>query len=303
MTLSAIKPELVEVPVGLIDEPRLMSRNEVDDAHVDDLVQSIRQQGFTSSIVLARVGDRYEVIAGHHRTLAARRVPLATVPALVYPSYLDGIQAIQHSENALQKPTSPCDQAIWYAELVELYPDEGTDGVARRVGEKRDFVEARLALLNGDPEVFRALGNDEIKIGVAQQLNRCTELAHRRMLLDQAIRGGATVGLVTQWVSEWRTIHLPASSGAPLPAPDASGPTPIMQEYFRCRHCGEKHNTANMLPVQIHDYCLQQLTDPATGMFRSRADYVMFPRTREDAVALVKRLIERFPELADESAA
>lgn len=302
MNLAAVKPELREIPIGLLIEPRLLSRIQVRDENVESLAERIRSQGFTSAIIVAKVEDVYEVIAGHHRLLAARRVGLVALPCLAYPSYLDGIQAIQQSENADRVPTTAADEAVWYAQLQELDADAGTDGVAARVGKTRAYVEGRLALLAGDEKIFAALADERITIGVAQQLNRCTDPLHRGYLLDLALRQGATVAIATGWISEWRQVHEPANRGAVEPVSVSAGGPVVSNDYFRCRICGERDNTANMQPVNAHDYCLRQQIDPTTGLFRSRIDSIEFPRTRDAAVALVDRILERFPELTEESA-
>lgn len=296
-------PEFRQIPIALIDEPTLPSRTTMDEQRLAELVTSIRTLGFISSIVVIAIGDRFRVVAGHRRTIAARQAGIVVLPCLVYFDEAAALDAIQHAENRHREELSVTDEAIWFAQLLEAHPEDGTDGLALRVGETRNYVENRLALLAGCDRVFKALADHSINVGVAQQLNRCSEDAHRFMLLDMAVRGGATVGLVTQWISEWKTIHAPAS-GHLLPGGTVTAPgyTPA-NEYFRCKVCGENTDTPNMVPVQLHSYCLQTMVDPATGFFRSRADTVAFPRTREEAVALVRRVLERFPELADESAA
>jgi ParB/RepB/Spo0J family partition protein len=296
-------PDFRVIPHGDIDEPALPSRTEMDEQKLDELVASMQRDGFNSVIGVLSVGDRYEVIFGHRRWHAARRAGIVALPCFVYANRRDAAMRLQYGENWLREDVSVTDEAILFAQLLDAEPEMGTDGLASRVGQSRAYVEGRIALLRGCERVFAALKDKTIPIGVAHELNKCTEDTHRFLLLDMAIRGGSTVGLVRQWVQEWRTIHAPAAAGPAAPVVGAGGPSPIIQEYFRCRQCGETHNTANMLPVQIHDYCLQQLTDPATGMFRSRADYVIFPTTREEAIALVRRVVTRFPELADEPAA
>jgi ParB/RepB/Spo0J family partition protein len=301
--LQRTPPELRQIPIALIDEPALPSRTEMDEQRMEELIASIRALGFISVIVVVLVGARYRVVAGHRRTIAARRAGVAVLPCLVYTDEGAALDAIQHAENRHREELSVTDEAIWFAQLLEAHPKEGTDGLAARVGESRNYVEGRLALLQGCERVFAALAARRISIGVAQQLNRCTEDAHRWMLLDMAERGGATVGLVSQWVNEWRTLHAPAAGTAiDTPIVSAGGPS-LNNDYFRCRVCGENDNTANMQPVQIHDYCLRSLLDPATGFFRSKADYVLFPNTPDEAVRLVQRLLVRFPELADGTAA
>jgi ParB/RepB/Spo0J family partition protein len=302
-TPSAVHPEFRAIPLALIDEPQLPSRTEMDETKMEQLVAAIRSDGFLSVVNVVQRGERYEVVAGHRRTIAARRAGLVALPCYIHQPDSPSLKRVQHTENARREELSVTDEAIWFQQLLDEQPGDGTDGVCALVGETRAYVEGRLALLQGCMRVFEALSHGEISIGVAQQLNKCTEDAHRYMLLDTAIRSGAKVGVVAQWVSDWRTIHAPAAGITPNGPPITPGPAPIVNDYFRCRVCGEKDNPGNMQPVQVHDYCLQPLIDKSTGFFRSRADYVTFPTTREDAVALIHRLLVRFPELANGDAA
>lgn len=299
MSEPRVEPELRRVPIGLINPPRDRSRVDVDEAHVEQLAADMRMNGFTSAVSLARDGDRYEIIGGEHRFLAAGRAGILTIPALVYPSYEAGLEAIQSSENELQLPTSAADQAVHYQRLLERYPDEGTDGVAARVKKSRDFVEQRLALLNGDEDIFGALAAKLLTIGVAEQLNKVSDQLHRRYLLDLAIQqGGVTVAIAASWVREWKEIHEPAMRGAAPIAP-SEAPRPIVEQYWKCRICDLDENTPNIRSLPVHDYCEHAVLRPALAQFRNRGDYIPFPRTREDAIALINRVTDRFPELLE----
>jgi ParB/RepB/Spo0J family partition protein len=298
VTTAAPRLELRIIPTLKIRPPALPSRTTMDDELMDELVRSMERDGFVSVIGVVPIDDDFEVVYGHRRRIAAERASIPAIPCFVFESKTAATMRLQYGENKIREALSPTDEAVLFRQLLDDDPSVGTDGLAARLGEKRDYVEGRLALFHGCERVFAALADKAIPIGVATELNRCTEDAHRFMLLDMAIRGGATVGLVKQWVHEWRTQHLPASAAGAAAAPGPAGPTPITQNYFQCRICGETQNTANMLPVNVHDYCLQQLIDPATGIIRSRADFVQFPRTREAAVALIQRFVERFPEIA-----
>lgn len=297
MNTQQLEPELRRVPIGLIDPPRDRSRVDVDEAHVEELAADMRVNGFTSAVILARNGDRYEVIGGEHRFLAAPRAGIPAIPALVYPTYEAGYEAIQASENELQLPTTAADQAIHYQRLLERRPEDGTDGVAARVKRSRDFVEQRLALLHGDEEIFGALAAKLIPIGVAEQFNKVTDQVHRRYLLDLALRqGGVTVAIACAWVREWREVHAPALRNAP--AAGANDPTrPVADEPFTCALCGLHDNTPRFQTLWVHDYCVPATLKPALAFFRARGDTVAFPSTLEDAYALITRIIERFPQI------
>ena len=297
----AVEPELVRVPHALIDEPALPSRSELPDDHLATLAADMRVHGFTSTIILARVGDRYEVIAGHCRWHAARAANIALIPALVYPTKHDGIEAMQWTENALRADLPPADEAVWFAELVERHPTLGTDGVAARLGLSRGYLEGRLALLRGDTEVFAALKARTITIGVAQQLNRISHQTWRRYYLDLAVTHGATIGIVQRWVHDLERTLLPATQdGAAFDAPAPPPPTSIT-DYWRCVCCEREHDTAQMIPIQIHRYCIQAQLTPALELYRDRHLLVRRPRTIDEAAALVSEVLDQFPALAGES--
>ncbi len=297
MTSALLRPELRTIPIGAIDEPALPSRTSMDDTKMDELVGSMRAIGFISVLVVVAVGERFEVVAGHRRRIAAGRAGVVTVPCLVYPSKDAALEAVQHAENRHREDLNPADEAIWFQQLFDLHPDDGTDGVAARVGESRAYVEGRLALFQGDEEVFRALEQGRITIGVAQQLNRIGEVMGRRHLLDQALRNGATVGIVKGWVEEWKRSMEPVLrhvTGDGAPPPSA---IPMLDDYFTCHLCELKEHPQSMRPIQMHDYCVQAVLVPALKFFRHRDQYLARPTTIDDARELINDLVDRFPAL------
>lgn len=299
--LAHVRPEYREIAIELIDDPELASRINPDDESIESLVQRIRTLGFFSTINVKPRGDRFEVIAGHRRTIAARRAGLSTLPCLVYPSDACLLEAIQQAENVERKELSPAEEAIWFAELYERHPEEGTDGLAARVNEKRAYVEARLALLQGDDQVFAALRDGKIGVGVAQQLNRCTNQMYRRHLLDQAIRNGCTVATAATWIAEWVATIEPATRGAlkaDAPAPAAA---PIVNDYFTCHACGSKAHPERMRPINVHDYCVDANVAPALEMWRRKSDYIARPRTLAEAIDLVNTIVDAWPDIAREA--
>lgn len=297
MAPHAFTPDLLRVPHALIDQPALPSRTAMDDQKLDELIADMRAHGFTSAMVLARVGERFEVIAGHRRWFAAKAADILEVPALVYPSKHAGIEAIQFSENAKREDLSPADEAIWFQELYEKHKDLGTDGVAARLGVRRDYFEGRIALLSGDPEVFAALKRGAIGVGVAVILNRIPSQAYRRNCLDQAETGGATVAAAAGWERYYKTQLGPATQdGAALEVKPAEN-LPRAPEFYTCAACGRDADTLNMQQVMVHRYCVQAILAPAVAMFNDRRSYVQYPRTVDQAAALVTQLSDDFPEL------
>jgi ParB family chromosome partitioning protein len=303
VSLASVRPELRQIPIAFIDKPELPSRTTMDDEKMAELVGSMRTIGFISILVVVQVGERYEVVAGHRRSIAAGLAGIAIVPCLVYPSKDDAVEAVQHAENKHREDLNAADEAIWFQQLFDKYPDEGTDGVAARVSESRAYVEGRLALFQGDELIFEALAAGRITIGVAQQLNRCPHEMYRRSLLDQALHSHATVATVSSWIADYKRTMEPALRDVPGNGAPVTTGIAIQTDYFTCQLCSSKDNPANMRPVNVHDYCIQAVLVPALALWNGRGDAVQFPRTLREAHALIDRLIERFPEIVPDDSA
>jgi ParB/RepB/Spo0J family partition protein len=302
VSVRDIPREFRDVPYGLIDAPALPSRTAMDETLMDELVESVRQHGILQPLVLARTGERFEVVAGHRRSIAAGRAGLVTVPAIVYPSVVTALTAIQYAENRHREDLNAADEAILFSELLERDCAGDVDRLCAQLGEKRTYVENRLLLFHGDEEIFRQLQAGKIPIGVAQQLNRCTEQQYRRYLLHQAIVGGATVAVVSGWIADWKQ-QLPPASGEPVGQASAPAPGAIpITNYFVCVCCGGTDNVHLMQPVNVHQHCRLAILDKALEQWQHRGESLRYPRTTDEAVALITELLDRFPQIAPDEA-
>lgn len=300
MTTAILRREFRELPIALIDEPVLPSRSTMDDEKMRELVESIRTVGLIQPINVAAVAERFEVIAGHRRRIACGQAGLAVVPCIVYPSKSAGLEAVQHAENKHREDLSAADEAYWFAELLEGRAGGDVDALCALVGEKRAHVEGLLNLLHGDEQIFKALEHSEIGKGVAQELNRCGDQLHRRMLLWQAKQNGATVAMVHGWIAEWKHVHAPATqAGAAEPSSAPAAAIPAMN-FFVCRLCNKSDNVHTMQPINIHAHCYTAWFEDMLAMWERRHEFVRYPRTLEEASDLVTELADRFPMMLEQ---
>ena len=268
MSLSQIVREFRELPLGLIDAPELPSRAAMDETLLDELTASIRSIGLVNPITVASTAGRYEVVAGHRRLIACKRAGLAAVPCIVYPTKDAALEAVKYAENRHREDLNPADEAIWFHELLERIPEADVDRLCDQLGENRSYVEGRLLLFQGDPLVFQALQDGRIKIGVAHELNKCTDERMRRYFLDAAIRGGATIAVVTGWIQDWkRETGAQPPAGGNIIAPSAPAAVPETN-YFTCACCGGADNVHLMVPVNMHQHCKLAIFDKLIAAYR-----------------------------------
>jgi ParB/RepB/Spo0J family partition protein len=265
VTVRELRVDYQEIPTQLIDEPVTPSRSKMEDEPLDELASDMRENGQLVPISVARVGERFEVIAGHRRRLAAGRVGLPVMRCLVYASKSDALERIKFAENFYREDLSPAEEAAYFQELLELKCGGDTNALTELLGLKRSFIENRLLLFQGAPEVFHALEEKKIGIGVAHALNRIDEKMMRDHYLKMAILGGATEHMVRRWVDDWASSRGPAREEGDAPAP-AAAPAPVVQtNFFTCYVCGGSHDVHEMQPVNIHTSCRKAILDPALG--------------------------------------
>lgn len=265
----AIKPEPREIPVGLIDEPELAARLGMDPVKLDELTASIRKHGIIQRLILARNGDRYEVVAGHRRFLCGKRAGLAAVPADVYPNKAAALEGLKHAENRFREDLSPAEEASYFDDLLKRDAGGDVEKLCEIVGESFDYVSTRLLLFQGCPLVFTALAEKKIKLGIAIELNKVTDERVRRALLHDAMAGGATIAVVRGWVTSWK---LDVERGSePLPPPDAPSPAGAAPTYnfFTCVCCGGTENVHLMVQVNVHQHCKLAILDKLLAAYNN----------------------------------
>lgn len=73
----------MNIPLNLIQPSPQPVRSSWDEAKMAELIESIRERGVIAPIKVRPVGDRYEIVYGHRRFEASRRLGLAEIPVIV----------------------------------------------------------------------------------------------------------------------------------------------------------------------------------------------------------------------------
>lgn len=269
MSELSLKSEPREIPIGLIDPPVMPARMEMNEEKFAELCSSIRKFGILQRIILVVTGDRYEVVAGHRRFLAACRVNLAAVPAEVYPTLDAAHEGIKHAENRFREDLSPAEEAVKFQELLDGVAGGDVERVCEIVGESFDYVSDRLLLFQGCPVVFAALQERKIQLGAAKEINKVSDERVRRAFVHDAVAGGATVAVVRGWVTDWKRDADRGS--APLPPPEApSQPGAAVPAWTpTCLCCGGTENVHLMVQVNVHSHCKLAILDKLVAAYNN----------------------------------
>lgn len=244
------------ISLDLIDDPERPMRHDLSPESVEDLVQSIRQVGIIEPLVVKPKGDRYEIIAGHRRALAAGIANVAQVPCYVVNATKEQGELLKIHENLYRADVRPSDEADHYKYLIEHHKMSPVR-LAKLINKSESYVTDRLAIFNYPPELRHALDTGEIKFSVAREFARLDDLPKMREYLKYAILNGITASLSRQWVQDYERSKEPQQPTAQTThAPDPV--TGVIEHLSTCVFCMNPINLREANVVYIHDKCLDE---------------------------------------------
>lgn len=173
-------------------------RTRMDDASLEALAHSIREQGVIQPILVRPVSDgRFEIIAGERRWRAAEIAGLKDIPALVRT--VPDQTALAHAliENIQREDLNPLEEAQGLQRLIEEF-GLTHDAVAKAVGRSRSAVTNILRLQELSKPVQEHLLCGRLDMGHARAL----------LALSGAQQAGAAARVVAQGLSVRETERL-----------------------------------------------------------------------------------------------
>lgn len=158
-----------ELPLGSMVPNRAQPRTHFDEAALLELAESLKQHGMVQPIVVRKVGNQFEIIAGERRWRAARKAGLAMVPVVIKDVPDDRLLEIALVENIQRQELNPIEEATAYWQLGE-HLRLTQEQVADRVGKSRPQVANTLRLLRLPAELKAEVAKGRLSTGHAKVL-------------------------------------------------------------------------------------------------------------------------------------
>jgi ParB family chromosome partitioning protein len=171
---------------------RYQSRKEFDGEEQRNLVTSIRKSGIIQPIIVRRLQNGYEIIAGERRWRAAQEAGLKEVPILVREAEDLDMAEISLIENIQRSDLNPIEEAEAFLMLMEKFGLSHED-ISVRVGKDRTTVTNAVRLLKLSPEVREALSKKQLTAGHARALLSLSSAAEQVRLLRDILKNGLNV--------------------------------------------------------------------------------------------------------------
>jgi ParB family transcriptional regulator, chromosome partitioning protein len=177
--LSALIPDVpdsrsspADVDIDRLSPNDFQPRAHADEERLDDLARSIKANGIIQPIVVRRVGDRFQIIAGERRWRAALKAGLRRVPIVVRDVAAGQERSLLEMaliENIQREDLNPIEQALAYRRLADDF-QLTQEEIAGAVGKDRATIANHLRLLKLPDEVRADVASGTLSMGHARAL-------------------------------------------------------------------------------------------------------------------------------------
>jgi len=181
-----------ELPLTQVKPCSFQPRKEFTKEALQDLANSIREQGVLQPLVVRPLDGGYEIIAGERRWRAAQQAGLKTVPAVIRDADDKTTLELALVENLQREDLNPIEAALGYSQLIERFRLT-QEQVANQVGKSRAAVANALRLLNLAPDVRAHVRDGRLSVGHAKVILSLSSAEQQNLAADRILRDGLSV--------------------------------------------------------------------------------------------------------------
>ena len=161
-----------KLSISSIVRNKFQPRKVFDKESLDELTNSIRERGMIQPIVVRKSQDKhdkFELVAGERRWLAAQNAGLHEVPVVVVE--VDDLKSLEFAivENVQRDNLNPIEETLGYQRLIDEFGYD-QDKVAKFIGKSRSYITNCLRLLTLPKEVMEFIQTNKLSQGHAKVL-------------------------------------------------------------------------------------------------------------------------------------
>lgn len=178
--------EVFDVRVGKIKPNPYQPRKTFDQKALEELSESIKENGLFQPILLRETLVGYEIISGERRYRASKLAGLKTIPAIIYDYTDQQMMEVALVENIQREDLSIVEEARSYQSLIDNlgYTQEQ---LANKVGKSRSHVANIIRLLKLDDDILESVDKGLLSMGHVKVLITIDDKKRQHQIVDQII--------------------------------------------------------------------------------------------------------------------
>lgn len=203
---SDVTASIGMVPISEIETNPFQPRKEFDSVALEELAQSIREQGVITPITVRRMPDgKYQLIAGERRFRASQLAGLTELPAYIRIATDGQMMEMALVENIQRENLNAMEIALSYNALIEEC-QLTHEQLSQRVGKDRSTITNYLRLLNLPAETQLALSSGQISMAHARALINVEDPEEHIAILHDIINRHLSVHQTEQLVKAGKAV-------------------------------------------------------------------------------------------------
>lgn len=265
--VAAIAPD-TSIELSKIKPNKNQPRKRFDEGQLQELADSIRQNGVIQPILLRKVGKGYEIVAGERRYQAAKLAGLQEIPAIVRDISDKEVFQIALIENLQRADLNPIEEAQGYEKLIR---DNGftQEQLGHVLSKSRSAIANTLRFLDLPKTVQDMMTEGLLTAGHARAILAVAGDEKRERLAQRVVHDGLTVR---------QTERLAPLFSGTEPVPSTREPTPssykraarqlrlALDTNVRVKHVRNKNK------IEIEFANEEQLADLVARLLKARME-------------------------------
>lgn len=188
-----------EVDIELIDAGDYQPRTIFEETSLNELKESIIENGIIQPLIVTKNGDRYKLIAGERRLRASKLAGLKTVPVVIKEATNQSISLMSLIENVQRKDLGCVEIAKAYKRIVNEF-SLSHDELAKKIGTNKSNVSNHLRLLNMPDSILDVIDTKDVSFGHAKILASIKNESTLHELVELIINDNISVRRLTELV-------------------------------------------------------------------------------------------------------
>ncbi len=192
ITTKYNKEELYHIPLDKIISNPNQPRKEFSEEKIDELAQSVKENGLIQPIVVRKSGETYQIIAGERRFRACKRLSMEAIPAIIKDYDDNKTSRVALIENIQRQDLTPVEEAMAYKQLITDHHLKQAE-LGEILGKSRSAITNALRLLELPREVLEMLNEETLYMGHARALLALPEKKIMILLAHEIAQKGLSV--------------------------------------------------------------------------------------------------------------
>lgn len=194
-----------ELIIKKINEPNYIARIGTTENDLEELKNSIVQIGLIEPIIVKKVKDKYEIIAGHRRFLAHKSLGKEKINAVVVDVNAKEAEIMKLEENIKRKDLNDIEEAYYFEHLIKI-GFKSRKELAKKIGRSEAYISQKIEILKYPEKLFHALEQKKISFSAARELIRIKDKDVMNDYIEHAVENGITPAIAKQWADNWISL-------------------------------------------------------------------------------------------------